>query len=65
MKNFFILLAVGIAIFLLEALLIKLLWNWLFPEMFNAPFLDFWQALAILMLSSILFKSHSIKKSED
>jgi uncharacterized membrane protein len=65
MKNLLYMLAVAIVVFLIEALLIKYLWNLLFPEMFNAPFLDFWQALSILLLCNILFKTHSIKKSED
>ena len=65
MKNTLFLLAVGVVIFVVEALLVKLLWNWTFPEMFNAPFLDYWQALAILMLCNTLFKTHSYKKSED
>lgn len=64
MKTFFFNLTIGVIVFLLEALLVKYLWNLLFPLMFNAPFLDYWQALAILMLSNILFKSHSQKKSE-
>lgn len=57
-------LAVAVVVFLIEALLVKVLWNWTFPEMFNAPFLDYWQAMAIIMLSNILFKTHSYKKSE-
>ena len=65
MKNIAIMLAVAIGVFLLEALLIKYLWNSMFPEMFNAPFLDYYQALSILLLCNILFKNHSIKKSEE
>ena len=65
MKNIAIMLAVAIGVFLLEALLIKYLWNSLFPEMFNAPFLDYFQSLSILLLCNILFKTHSIKKSEE
>jgi len=65
MKNLLILFTVAVVVFIAEAFIVKLLWNWLFPEMFNAPFLDFWQALSILLLCNILFKNHSIKKSED
>lgn len=65
MKNILIMLAVAIVVFLLEALLIKYLWNMLFPEMFNAPFLDYFQSLSILLLCNVLFKNHSIKKSEE
>ncbi len=39
------------------------LWNWLVPELFNGPVIDFWQTLGLLLLSKILFsgfggKSH-------
>ena len=58
-------LVIAVVVFLIEALLVKLLWNWTFPEMFNAPFLDYWQALSIMMLSNILFKSHNYKKQSE
>jgi hypothetical protein len=32
-----------------------LLWNWLVPELFNGPVINFWQALGLLILSKILF----------
>lgn len=63
MKNILIMLVVAIVVFLLEALLIKYLWNMLFPEMFNAPFLDYFQALGILLLGNILFKNHTMNKT--
>ena len=31
------------------------LWNWIVPEVFNGPVLNFWQALGLLVLSKILF----------
>jgi hypothetical protein len=31
------------------------LWNWLIPELFNGPLINFWQALGLLVLSKILF----------
>jgi hypothetical protein len=33
------------------------LWNWLMPEIFKLPAIGFWQAVGILILSHILFKS--------
>ena len=56
---------VAIVVFLLEALLIKYLWNMLFPEMFNAPFLDYFQSLSILLLCNILFKTHAMTKTQE
>jgi hypothetical protein len=34
------------------------LWNWLMPALFKLPRIDFWQAVGLLVLSHILFKSH-------
>lgn len=31
------------------------LWNWLVPDLFNGPVIDFWKALGLLALSKILF----------
>ena len=43
------------------------LWNWLVPELFNGPVLEYWQTLGLLILSKILFSgiggSHSDKSS--
>ena len=33
------------------------LWNMLIPELFHGPMISFWQALGLLALSKILFKS--------
>lgn len=32
-----------------------LLWNWLVPELFNGPAINYWQAIGLLVLSKILF----------
>lgn len=37
------------------------LWNWLMPEIFNLIEITFWQALGLVVLSSILFKSSNTK----
>lgn len=37
------------------------LWNWLMPEIFNLIEITFWQALGLVILSSILFKSSNTK----
>ena len=39
-----------------------LLWNWLVPELFNGPSLNYWQALGLLTLSKILFWGFGNKK---
>jgi hypothetical protein len=45
----------GIGIFLLTALIVRLLWNWLVPTLFKGPRIQFGQALGVLILSKILF----------
>ncbi len=34
---------------------VRLLWNWLLPQLFGWPQITFWQALALLALCRILF----------
>jgi hypothetical protein len=31
------------------------LWNWLVPDLFHGPIINFWQTLGLLVLSKILF----------
>lgn len=45
----------------LMALPLMWLWNWLMPDLFGLAEIGFWQALGINLLSSILFKSASVK----
>ncbi|MCK7559695.1 hypothetical protein MKQ70_34020 [Chitinophaga sedimenti] len=33
------------------------LWNWLVPELFHGPVINFWQALGLLILSKLLLGS--------
>ncbi|MCB2379329.1 hypothetical protein LGH70_17155 [Hymenobacter sp. BT635] len=32
----------------------RALWNWLVPELFHGPFISFWQALGLLLLTRLL-----------
>ena len=43
---------VGLAAF---TYLVMLLWNWLVPDLFNGPVVNYWQTLGLLILSKILF----------
>ena len=44
---------------------VMLLWNWLIPEIFGLPIINFWQAIGLNLLSTILFRSsHSIKTNK-
>ena len=43
---------------------VMLLWNWLIPEIFGLPIINFWQAIGLNLLSTILFKSTTTIKKE-
>ncbi|SMB87736.1 conserved hypothetical protein [Hymenobacter roseosalivarius DSM 11622] len=52
----------GLKFFFLAALFVAAagfvtmrLWNWLVPVLFKGPFISFWQTLALLVLTRILF----------
>jgi len=46
-----------IAMSILAAIPLMLLWNALMPDIFGIIEISFWQALGLMILSSILFKS--------
>jgi len=50
---------IGIAISLLLAFPVMILWNWLMPDLFGLSAIDFWQAVGLMLLSSFLFKASS------
>jgi hypothetical protein len=46
----------GIALFtFIGGTIVRLLWNWLLPELFGFPEITFWQAIGLLALTRILF----------
>jgi len=51
-------LAAAAAMALVLGLVVQALWNWLMPELFGLPRLTYLQAVALLMLCHLLFKSH-------
>jgi len=56
-----ILFALGAAVFaaviaLVFGLLLMLLWNWLMPEIFGLPVINYWQGWGLILLSHLLFK---------
>ena len=61
-----VLIVVGIVVIIsvLSALPVMLLWNWLMPEIFGLVQIDFWQALGLTMLCSLLFKSSHTSSSK-
>ena len=39
-----------------------LLWNWLMPTIFGLPYITFWQAVGLNVLSAILLGKINVKK---
>ena len=58
MRRKFLFIAVPILIVICSFIggeVVKLLWNWLLPDLFGFKQIGFWQALGLLALSRILF----------
>ncbi len=49
--------AVAAVIALLFGLLVQFLWNWLMPEIFGLPIINYWQAFGLIILAKIFFGS--------
>ena len=66
MKNSFEAVAAFIGMIAIAVVLLgyplMLLWNWLMPIIFGLPEITFWQAIGLNILSTVLFKSTTIKK---
>lgn len=67
LEQFFssILIVIGVIsiISLILGLPLWILWNLLMPKIFGLPYITFWQAVGMNLLSSILFKN-SISKTD-
>jgi hypothetical protein len=46
----------AVAMAFLFGLFVKLLWNWIMPEIFGLPEITYWQSWGLVLLSHILFK---------
>jgi membrane protein required for beta-lactamase induction len=68
MKNSFETIAAFIGMIAIAIVLLgyplMLLWNWLMPIIFGLPEITFWQAIGLNLLSTILFKSTTIKNKD-
>ena len=68
MKNNFeaIMYIIGLAILLvmLLGMPLQLLWNWIMPNLFDLPYISFWQAVGLNLMAAILFRpTINIKKN--
>jgi hypothetical protein len=50
-------LAIVAGLAFLYGLFVMLLWNWLMPDIFGLPKIDYWHAWGLVLLSHILLKS--------
>jgi hypothetical protein len=41
---------------------VKLLWNWLMPEIFNLPEISYWQAWGLYLLAKVFFGGRRVRK---
>lgn len=57
----FVIALVGISIAFGLVIGTMYLWNWLVPELFSGPVINFWQTLGLLALSKIFFWSFGKK----
>jgi len=56
---------IGLAILvvILLGMPLQLLWNWLMPNLFDLPYISFWQAIGLNLIATILFRpTINIKK---
>jgi hypothetical protein len=44
----------GLAFVILVIFGVQALWNWLIPDLFNGPVLNYWQTAGLFLLSKIL-----------
>jgi len=45
----------GVLMVVLLGLVTQFLWNWLLPDIFGFPMINFWQAIGLFLLAKIIF----------
>jgi len=67
LRTVVLIIVVAAAIAMVLALSTMLLWNWLMPDIFGLKTISFWQALGLLLLTTLLFRSgsHASRSSRD
>jgi len=64
-KKYVMFIPFAIAAVLSISALVMVLWNYLMPDLFNLPTLNYWQAMALLVFCRILFGGFHFKKPEE
>jgi hypothetical protein len=62
--DFFVELFVGVALSLVIAYPLMLLWNGLAPEIFGLKTISYWDAFGLYILSGVLFRNSSLYKGK-
>jgi hypothetical protein len=64
-EGFLYFIGIIILIVMLLGLPLQLLWNWLMPNLFNLPYISFWQAVGLNLMAAILFRPTTTIKNKD
>ena len=64
-EGFLYFIGIIILIVMLLGLPLQLLWNWLMPDLFNLPYISFWQAVGLNLMAAILFRPTTTIKNKD
>lgn len=68
MKTIIIAILIGLGALALTAVVLAvpllLLWNWVMPTVFDLPYITFWQAMGLNLLTGIMFRFTYSKTKE-
>ena len=48
----------AVVTFFVKPFVVRWLWNWIMPTLFGLTVITYWQALALGLVASLLFKNH-------
>lgn len=69
MRNWILAFLIGIPAIIIITLIAVFpfmwMWNWLIPMKFGLPTLDFWEALVLLLICNLLFKSSTTANNKN
>jgi len=54
----------GAGFVILAILLVMILWNWLIPNLFHGPVLNYWQTAGLFLLSKILLTGMAVHSQD-
>lgn len=57
MKLLITIILIAILLLALGPFITKWLWNWIMPDLFSLPEINYWKALGLQLLSFVLFRN--------